>query len=306
MKETHPADANALDSGLSQPALDAGDDGLVTRDLTMDVLVEGELDAASDLPDAGDFDAATDVLMDGGFDAPTNDAAPSDVQTDGGTLCPPPPAPCLILPLGDSITDGFVVPGGYRVPLFRRVLLAGQHATFVGSQQNGPAQVDGVAFPRDHEGHVGFAIDPFAGRQGISPLTPGALRTYQPQIVTLMIGTNDMDLQFDVANAPGRLGALLDSIFQTAPGVAVVVAQITPTSDDALNQRIAAFNAAMPALVGAHASAGRHIQLVDMYGAMTSVAGYQTALLTDRLHPNEAGYALMADVWYRALAAMLR
>ncbi len=239
--------------------------------------------------------------------------APSDARaTEGDAIlariagpCPPAPEPCRILPLGDSITDGFAVPGGYRVPLFHRAVVARRHATFVGSQQNGPAQVDGVAFPPQHEGHVGFAIDPFGEREGISPLTPGALETYQPHIVTLMIGTNDLDLQLDVANAPQRLASLLDSIFRTAPGVTVLLAQIPPTSDDALNQRVAAYNARMPALVGALASAGRRIQLVDMYGAMTSIAGFRTALLGDRLHPNERGYALMADVWYQALAALL-
>jgi lysophospholipase L1-like esterase len=240
----------------------------------------------------------------------------ADAGSDGGDAsavaspCPAAPAVCRIMPLGDSITDGFgsTSPGGgYRPSLFHLILQAGQHATFVGSAaQNGPAMVDGVAFPRMHEGHSGYTIDPGAGRSGISPLTPTSLTTNTPHIVLLMIGTNDIDLQNDVANAPMRLGTLLDTIFTTAPDVTVLVAQITPTSDDTLNARIMTYNAAIPALVAARAAAGKHVLLVDMYASLASNASYKTTLLYDRLHPNDAGYAKLADTWYAALGPLLK
>ena len=49
--------------------------------------------------------------------------------------CPAAPAPCVILPFGDSITDGFGTPGGYRIDLFRRTLTDGKRITFVGSRK---------------------------------------------------------------------------------------------------------------------------------------------------------------------------
>ena len=68
------------------------------------------------------------------------------------------------MPLGDSITDGFGTPGGYRIELFRKTLTAGQHITFVGRNVNGPATVtDGATttpFPQRHEGYSGYTIDP--------------------------------------------------------------------------------------------------------------------------------------------------
>jgi lysophospholipase L1-like esterase len=158
-----------------------------------------------------------------------------------------------------------------------------------------------------HEGHTGFTIDTDTkdGRAGISPLTPGSVMTYQPHIITLMIGTNDVNLQNDLANAPMRLGNLLDSIYAVAPDVTIVLAQINPSQDDTLNGRITTYNAAIPDLVNTRAAAGKHIMLVDMYTAITSVADYKTALLYDMLHPNATGYAKMADVWYAALGPLL-
>jgi lysophospholipase L1-like esterase len=41
--------------------------------------------------------------------------------------------------------------------------------------------------------------------------------------------------------------------------------------------------------------------LVDMYTAFTNQANYKQAVLGDNLHPNQAGYDLMAKVWFEAL-----
>ena len=50
-----------------------------------------------------------------------------------------------IMPLGDSITDGWNVAGGYRISLFSRLTQANYGFDFVGSMDNGP-QAD-----TDHE-----------------------------------------------------------------------------------------------------------------------------------------------------------
>jgi lysophospholipase L1-like esterase len=73
-----------------------------------------------------------------------------------------------------------------------------------------------------------------------------------------------------------------------------------------LNQRIASYNAAMPALVAERVAAGKHLLLVDMYTAFTDNAQYKTALLADNLHPTEAGYAVLGAVWHQAITGFLR
>jgi lysophospholipase L1-like esterase len=212
------------------------------------------------------------------------------------------------MPFGDSITDGFNVAGGYRIELFRSARAASKTITFVGSQQNGPSQVDNVTFPRNHEGHSGYTIDnePQVNRTGISPLVATSMSNYKPHIVTLMIGTNDADVNVDMATANQRLGALMDSILNADANVLLVLAQIVPSRRDDLNTRVRAYNATMPALVTARVNAGKHVLLVDMYAAFTRDTNYKTTLLADDLHPSTAGYKRMAETWYQTLGSVLR
>jgi lysophospholipase L1-like esterase len=87
------------------------------------------------------------------------------------------------------------------------------------------------------------------------------------------------------------------------------VAQIVPqqrATPDTLNTLVQAYNAAIPGLVKTRADAGKHIAMVDMYNAFVSNPNHSTALLADRLHPNPAGYAVMANTWYAAIGSLLR
>jgi lysophospholipase L1-like esterase len=216
--------------------------------------------------------------------------------------CPPAPTDCKIMPFGDSITDGYLAQrGGYRIPLFQRAHQEGKHLTFVGSAVNGPAMVDGVPFPQHHEGHSAYTINdeplPAPAHKGISPFVKTSIPAYHPDIVLLMIGTNDVDNSIDLPNVPTRLGALIDSIIALDAHTLIVVAQITPTMQDPLNARIQAYNAAIPAVVKARADAGKHVVLVDMYNAFVSDSSYRSTLMYDRLHPNIAGFQKMADTW---------
>ena len=210
------------------------------------------------------------------------------------------------MPLGDSITDGFPFEnGGYRVELFHDAFAGATPITFVGRNMNGPATVDGMPFPRGHEGYSGFTIDSGTGHSGISPLVDAAMSMFHPHIVLLHIGTNDINGNVDLPNAPRRLAALVDGLVNDGPAALIVLAQIIPTTVDATNVRIQAYNAAMPALVQQRAAAGKHVTLLDMYDVFASRADYKTALMNDTLHPNVAGYAVMGDAWYASVRAAL-
>ncbi|XXX77441.1 SGNH/GDSL hydrolase family protein [Sorangium sp. So ce134] len=247
-----------------------------------------------------------DGVSDGGGGTAGNGGAGGSAGAGGGPAFQPCPAsgPCKIMPFGDSITQGFNVAGGYRAPLFHLALEADRDITFVGSASDySVPMVDGVTFPRNHEGHGGWTIE---GNNGIAQLVGTSIPNYQPNIITLMIGTNDINGNINLADAPNRLGKLLDSIFMRDPNILVVLAQIVPTRTDATNNAIMAYNAAMPDLVSTRVSMGQHIVLVDMYTAFTNDTNYRQTLLGDNLHPNQAGYNRMADVWFEALSPYLR
>ncbi|HEY5957628.1 MAG TPA: GDSL-type esterase/lipase family protein, partial [Polyangiaceae bacterium] len=148
--------------------------------------------------------------------------------------CPTDGTPCKIMPFGDSITDGYNAdtPGGYRVELFRLAHSAGKNVTFVGENYNGPDTVGGAAFPHNHQGHSGWSIYPYSGRSGISTKVATVMPKFTPHIILLMIGTNDAIDDHDMANAPTRLGTLIDSIYVQLPNVFVVVAQPIPSRGD--------------------------------------------------------------------------
>ncbi|MEO6096386.1 MAG: GDSL-type esterase/lipase family protein [Fibrobacteria bacterium] len=218
--------------------------------------------------------------------------------TDATTVyrpCPTNGDPCKLLPFGDSITIGDKSSdrGGYRPHLYKLFLAANQKATFTGSRSDGPTQVNGQPFPRMHDGHPGWVIG--EGSKGISSLVPSPAFDGKPHIVLLHIGTNDLFGGGGDAMVT-RLNTLVDKIVLAAPNALIVLAQVTPLVTRVEQQ--AAYNAKIPGVIQSHAAKGRHIIGVDM-------SKMPTNLLADGTHPNDKGYAYMADIWYAAIKDML-
>lgn len=201
---------------------------------------------------------------------------PAAAESNGGTR---------VMPLGDSITEGTQVPGGYRIGLWQRMAGAGYRVDFVGSQFNGPAGLG----DHDHEGHPGWRIDQ------IDANVSGWLRSTTPRTVLLHIGTNDVLQNYNVAGAPGRLSTLIDHIIAAAPSADVFVATIIPLANAGQEAAARTFNAALPGIVQ---SKGPRVHLVDMHAALT------TADLIDGVHPTAGGYDKMAATWYAALRSV--
>lgn len=217
--------------------------------------------------------------------------------------CPSDGTPCKILPLGDSITRGVKSSddAGYRSQLFKLMVADKQNVTFVGSLANGPTQVSGQSFPRNHEGHPGWTIDPGynpnPGYGGISTLLPNPALSAGPHIILLHIGTNDV-FGRDTQNMAARLETLLDKIVQDAPNALIVLAQITPLGSP--NAALSAYNGKIPSIVQARAAKGQHFIGVDM-----SRLPVPSDLNSDGTHPNDKGYTYMAGIWYAAIEHLL-
>ncbi|MEP6654169.1 MAG: SGNH/GDSL hydrolase family protein [Myxococcales bacterium] len=226
------------------------------------------------------------------------------MTNDNYNPCPPAGQPCLVMPLGDSITqgkDGSTDEGGYRETLFRLAHAAGKSIQLVGSRTNGPATVDGVAWPRTHEGYSGYTIPALLKND----LTPNNIKTFKPNIVLLMIGTNDLSVGEDMPEI--RLAGIVDTILNADPKLLLFVTQITPGQSDKVsyNQKVKTYNEAIPGIVSQRAAAGKHIRLMDMNTPFLSNANYSTALLANGVHPNDTGYKLMGQTWYAALSPLL-
>ncbi len=206
-------------------------------------------------------------------------AVPAVAESNGGTR---------VMPLGDSITEGTQVPGGYRIGLWQRFGAGNYRVDFVGAEFNGPASLG----DHDHEGHPGWRIDQ------IHANVATWLGNTNPRTVLLHIGTNDVLQNFDLANAPARLSALVDRITATVPNADVFVATIIPMAGEGRENAGRAFNATIPGMVQSKANAGKRVRLVDMHAALT------TSDLIDGVHPTATGYDKMAATWYAALRAV--
>ena len=205
-----------------------------------------------------------------------------------------------IMPLGDSITHGLEakhwccgVPGAYRIDLDARLRAAGFAFDFVGSQSNGP-QID-----KNHEGRPGYRIDEIHnGRPGVNTGINQWLPARVPDVVLLMIGTNDILQNRDVPNAPTRLSALVDRIMELRPTAQVYVSSIPPLVGPkaGLNSKVVSYNSSVEQIIANKAAAGKPVRFVDAYPAFTA-----SDLGADGIHPTRAGHDKVARVWGDAL-----
>jgi lysophospholipase L1-like esterase len=292
--------AQADDASLPADVAVADAEGIVDV-VTDDVLALDQAMASGE--DAGRADAHPAADR-----APVRDVAGTDGSVSSYDPCPPKGQACVVLPLGDSLTQGaYSSGGGYRRELFREVVAHGQSVTFVGSQAAGPAMLDGVAvpFPRHHEGHGGYTIEDIS-----TWLTQNnTIATYKPDVVLLHIGTNN-GLRHPGPNIPSvltALGKLIDQIVDADPHLLVIVAQIIPSKSADGVANIATYDAGIPAVVAARAAAGKHVIVADIHSFFVADPNWKTDYLpTSDVHPIDAGYDAMGRGWYSVLGPLLR
>jgi len=165
-------------------------------------------------------------------------------------------------------------------------LIPNNAVTMIGSQRAGNMSNNA------NEGHSGLTIVQVQGY-----LTDPQALPSRPNIVLLHIGTNDMYQNLNVTTAPDRLSNMMDQIFTGCPDVVLLVALIVQSSAVATNTLIVQYNNAIKTnIIPTFASAGKHVVMVDMYEGLNSTTDF-----ADFLHPNDLGYARMAEIWYEGL-----
>lgn len=201
-----------------------------------------------------------------------------------------------IMPLGDSITESPQSPlsSSYRYYLYKKLLNAGKNFDFVGSRTQAQNDVNPPVwdFDQNHESHSGWTADEIAAQAA------GWAAQFQPEIVLLHIGTNDLNRGQSVSSTISDIEDIIDNLRSSVPNVKIFLAQIIPlvgheSTVDELNEEIAL-------LAGQKSTGQSPIAVVDQN------SGFSLADTEDGIHPSEAMESAMADRWYAQISSLLQ
>ncbi len=218
-----------------------------------------------------------------------------------------------IMPLGDSITDGFTTEGGYRTTLCALLEKNGyaERVSFCGSQSSGDC------YDPRHEGHPGWStvnIDPADGgspnsepRDGITERL-GEWLAVKPDVVMLQIGTNDIINDYKLDELPARLERIVDTVLAALPEDGTLFLATIPYMDGTKHQYILPeFNAAdMDRRVEEY---NRHVRQIAAERERVILAEINSVLtkhdLTDGVHPTPEGYRKMGVFWFNTVKQII-
>jgi hypothetical protein len=266
-------------------------------------------EAGDELSDSDTIDAELTEIK------PHEDAHGDSAESGTGTL--------QIMPLGDSITYGFNgTNAGYRGPLYNLLKSSPMKVLYVGSSVEGAVTTAVSPLPsteRHNEGHSSFNInetsnnldgldttefdkyggadrDPNGGHwfDGIASGAHARPALY-PDIILMMIGTNNAS-DTDRTAVRNQLHALITKITTLRPNAKLVVAQITPSN----RPNNVSYNADVASEVAIFRASGKQVSMVDMYTDFPA-----DGLYTDGVHPNDKGFAFMAQQWHAGISTVV-
>ena len=191
------------------------------------------------------------------------------------------------MPLGGSVTYGSksTHQNGYRAALYNLLTSRGYQVTMLGSRQSGSVAQN------SHEGWRGFRIDQLEPKARLS------VPKYQPNLITLNVGSNDCRQDYEIATAGERIQALLSCVWEGSPDATVLLSTLIVNADEAVEERVLRVNEQFGSVVRTAQRSGKRCALVDMH----CVNGPQADELADGTHPNDLGYEKMARIWYDAI-----
>ncbi|MCM1314260.1 MAG: GDSL-type esterase/lipase family protein [Muribaculaceae bacterium] len=233
-----------------------------------------------------------------------------------------------IMPIGDSITHGYQSSGGYR-KYFYHFLSQDFNIDMVGANSDYPDTFtwlkEEVQYDTEHCGYSGYAIQYMDGtetRQGIlETLQDGNyLQTYDPDIIMLQIGTNDILSAYN-DGITERLGNLINYISDNTSDDTVIFVSTIPHIDAVqvfdwcwaygdekfsntpedfnviINNYVDKYNNSIPLLVDKLQEEGKNVEFADIYSTFEENGLTTDDYLEDGVHPNEKGYARIGINW---------
>lgn len=229
-------------------------------------------------------------------------------------------SPIKILPLGNSITvgetDGTIPVNqmkSYRFDLKQLLQASGYAVDFVGSESSGCSYFSdcehaGIGGSRDQ--YVArLLLDGFDARNNRQILNPPRpyLDEYNPDIILLHIGTNDITHETDPMSIQ-QVSYILDLIDQyeirsnreVIVFLGLIINRKKPWIAGSGASTTSAFNDYIKSIAQSRISNGDKIVIVDLEHDAGFL--YDDTDMADNLHPNSAGYLKMATLWHTAIS----
>lgn len=205
-----------------------------------------------------------------------------------------PTQPLKIMAVGDSITHGVRGQTSYRQPLDAQLTLSGCQFEFVGSQ-NG--NLDQNGFNAAHESYSGHTADHFltghndsaGNNRGIA----NSMEVFNPDVVMLHIGSNDMRLNQNIDNTLAEIDQIISIVHQQNSGAIVFVANLVPWYHPNIQSTVNTLGDKIEAYVAQLSNPA--VRLVDVRSGYTS-----EMMIFDRIHPNASGDAHIANAYFNA------
>ena len=232
-----------------------------------------------------------------------------------------------IMAVGDSITDGYSEQDGYRKYFYHRLVDQKKYSIdMVGSKDGWTATWDfddgTYSYDPANTGYSGYTIQSYQynnqNRIGIlETISSGEkkdiIQITSPEIVLLMIGTNDIMDSYKMDEIQARLQALVDEIYRQKSDVTLMIMSPLPIDAPAsgwlqqntMNTNIKTCMTAIKKIVDAEKAAGKKCEYLATNELFTKQTDY-TAYLNDYCHPNRAGYTLMGNYLADAVDSYLR
>ncbi|MCA9002431.1 MAG: hypothetical protein KDB61_10935 [Planctomycetes bacterium] len=217
-----------------------------------------------------------------------------------------------VMCIGDSNTEGVQGYASYRYPLWFELRMAGYPVSFVGTRftvenENGTTIPDlnlfgryYTYFDRDHQAYSGYRTDQ------VLPLIAPAVANETPEVVLIMLGTNDVGQRGSIGATDGvtNIYKIIQAVRSQAPATIFFVASIPPIEPGTWYHNnagyVAAFNYNLAAQIPTWNTALSPVTFVDVHGALNPA----TDLLADGLHLNVTGQNAAAHAFRLAISSV--
>ena len=247
-------------------------------------------------------------------------------------------SPIKIMCVGDSITDGYGIPGSYRKFLYHGLTQKGYNIDMIGSKSGLEGKYtdettgESWEYDDDNIGYSAYAIKSYRGRNGIyETLKETNCLSQNPDIVILQIGTNNVIDKHDQAENSKDFETLIDYILQNIPENSVLFVTTIPPldpnrqevyswfsnyrhssdwqktySDEEVQKNVEAFlkyyNSDITSRVNLRREKGQNIRAANANSAITDVKSQ----LMDGVHPNNKGYKLIGEYWIEVIGEYIK